>query len=96
MNFLGTGPALTHLCALNVWHVIDVKYLLNDKERSSIAGTRWGGWLWWRRLRASLLPPTLLSLLIFLKKGTEWVRQLPLMDTDQVTQVIKNQKSRQA
>ena len=49
-----------------------------------------GGVAWWRRLRASLLPPTLLSLLIFLKKGTEWVRQLPLMDTDQVTQVIKN------
>lgn len=43
MNFLRTGPALTHLCALNVWHVVDVKYLLNDKERSSIAGTRWGG-----------------------------------------------------
>lgn len=35
-------------------------------------------------------------LLIFLKKGTEWVRQLPLMDTDKVTQVIKNRKSRQA
>lgn len=43
MNFLRTGPALTHLCTLNVWHVVDVKYLLNDKERSRIAGTRWGG-----------------------------------------------------
>ena len=55
-----------------------------------------GGWLWWRRLRASLLPPTLLSLLVSLKKGTEWVRQLPLMDTDQVTQVTATAKSLQS
>lgn len=70
----------------------DDKYLLNDKEWSSLTRSRWGV----GRKRAPLLLATLLSLLVFSEEGDRMSEAVATMHTDHVTPVVGNQRSGQA